>query len=270
MTARRTIALALLAVLALLAPPSWAALTISGVNQVLVIEKVDQRTRGPELRFSITATATGETGALAMAGTYRSRPRTSSNGFFGYTDISSATAPSSYGFGAPQCGACDVQTIDERTFSVNVQAPQNIDNRLDWWFVASHGTDLKVTIDTPGWRLRTLPKTSFRYVTSDTAGLGVRSGGYRVERFSGATLRGGENGSMVSGVAPCDSAGIGSLTLSGGRQPMTLDCPSTPVGAAIWTRFDVASRAASWKLSGEAAGLSSFRMRLAVIDFPAR
>lgn len=123
-------------------------------------------------------------------------------------------------------------------------------------YLAMEGTRIETSSISRGWRMHS---RSGGLARSTAGGTGARAFGASVEAQPEARLPGGRRGSIGIGVPPCDELGLGIVSLTGGRRPVTDTCPAYPLSAA-------AKGATQWVLSGTAAGLSSSRTRLLVID----
>lgn len=171
-------------------------------------------------------------------------------------------SPRVYGDLQPACPAACTNPVDNPVgygFGSNGHA---LDGTV---YVAT--TDMaktSVTVSTPGWRVRPW-RPSMRTVTSDRAGqVGVRALHTSVGTFSGAKTPGGRYGSIGWGHLPCEgSTGEGSAVFSGGRKrPWPLDCDGRLVA---WSNT---AGATTWRLAGEATGVSGAVNVLVVVDFP--
>lgn len=122
--------------------------------------------------------------------------------------------------------------------------------------LALEGTKVSASHVELGWKAHVRHSG---FTRSTAGGTGVRAFGAAVEAMPDASLRGGRSGSIAVAVPPCEDVGAGVVRLTGGRTTETAICPSYPVAAA-------AAGPTTWTTSGPAAGITTYRTRLIVID----
>jgi hypothetical protein len=102
------------------------------------------------------------------------------------------------------------------------------------------------------------------HVATTNAGVGSTAfrayvGALAVEQYSGSRLRGGPHLSIAMAQLPCDQAGQGSGTLSGGGSPIKMTCAASFAAAT-------ATRATTWDFNANLIGATVTNTRLVVID----
>lgn len=238
---------------ALAAPAPEAA---SG-TYVYVLDRVGSVAR---MEFEVAASATGNDSGLVILGTRSRAPRREPS-FLTYTPLSTDHVPRVYGTALP-C-PCVATPLDAGSIQFSFDVDLSEPDAPDRWYVAVRGDEPEIRRG-PGVGIRELPGTYFRLVSGNDVGTGVQHQYQHYEDFRGASERGGRWGSFAWASLPCDSAGEGDMTLSGGRAPVRLGCPepAMPFGSQ-W-----ADRATTWRLEGRATGQTYIRHRLLVLDMP--
>lgn len=122
---------------------------------------------------------------------------------------------------------------------------------------------LRVRRWTGRWNVR---KTTLRFQTVRPAAgeTGLVTGMGTVERFTGATAKGGAHGSTVFAHVPCDA---GSWELRAGTTAVQ---GQTCAGDGSSDAVTSEQRSAAWTLSGDAVGRPGYPYRLIVLDHPRR
>ena len=127
-------------------------------------------------------------------------------------------------------------------------------------YLAVRGLNISMhNVKIVGWRERVMKGAGVLTTRNgdEGSGTGVNADGSYASVMSGGTAGGQAHGSVGLAVPPCDSVGVGSVTLAGGQQPQTATCPSGVLGA-------VATHSTMWKLTGPPVGVADNKIRLAV------
>lgn len=242
--------------LALGALPGVSSEAASG-TYVYVLERAGAVRR---LEFTVVASASGNDAGLVVLGTSSRAPRREP-AFLTYTPLAMDRVPQVYGTPLP-C-PCVATPLDGNTMQFSYDVELDGEHPVDRWFVAVRGDRPEIRRG-PGVGIRELPGSYFRLVNGNDVATGVQYQNQHWEDFRGASERGGRWGSFAWASLPCDAAGEGDMTLSGGRAPVALGCPepAMPFGSQ-W-----ADRATTWRLEGRAVGQTYIRHRLLVLDMP--
>lgn len=98
-----------------------------------------------------------------------------------------------------------------------------------------------------------------RITSAHSSGAGIAVLNYQAGAETGASARGGDNGSLAIAVPPCEIAGAGVIQLHGPAGTVTGTCLTGPVAAMATTRAD-------WTVTGATAGLTQNFTRLFTFD----
>jgi hypothetical protein len=123
--------------------------------------------------------------------------------------------------------------------------------------------DATLTITTPGWAVRRWEPGWHDLTTANAAGSSTVTVDHEsAGTYHGGQLSGGRYGSIASAFLPCDFYGEGNATMTGGGRVQRMSCASSSVA------LDASPTRTTWRVTGEATGVSSATGVLIVVDFP--
>lgn len=195
-----------------------------------------------------------------------------SDGVGGFFGIAGTLVPAAYGLptkppGCPDTPGCRYPVPIDGSIRFTVKPTPT--SRLYLVSTSAH-TNLRVELDTKGWKVKDIPNPGVRRIfAQDAQSTGGGLASSHVEHFTSASAPGGRYGSEVFATVPCDYGGTGSawLTARGLDEPRHLRCgrPFTV------DNYDYAYSPVQtvWQLKGDVTGIgSSGYDRLFVFDFP--
>lgn len=217
------------------------------------------------LDMTVVTTPTGPGTMTLITGVRLSGGRREARGTGAFYE---AGDPEPVVFGLPsgQLRPCDTATCyvssDVQELRISTEP-----TRDEYLVVTDNGT-ARVTLATPGWRVRALPSIAVRRLTaSEAGGSGVTTPNGGVEMFSGTVAAAGKYGSVAWAFLPCDVAGTGSARFDAVPvgQSAALSCDGS--GGPSHARLS-APGAAQWQVTGVASGVTERATRLVVVDLP--
>ena len=174
--------------------------------------------------------------------------------------------PVVFGLPSGQLRPCDTATCYA---SSDVQELRiTTDPTRDEYLVVTDNGTARVTVATPGWRVRPVPSiVVHRLTAAEAGGSGVTTPNGGVETFSGTHAAAGRYGSVAWAFLPCDVAGTGSgqFAASPVGQSAALSCNAS--GGTANARLS-APGATEWRVTGTASGITERATRLVVVDLP--
>lgn len=221
-------------------------------------------TSGPTSVFPLVSAAYNES-RVVLAGAFihrRGRVNTILPGASIFSD-EGRTVPQAYAQGqSVRCSMQECSTFPARGFNMlgllyeddGADAP----NSANVLLLMAYGVEPEIEADEKGWVLREVRRRVSTVWASDGGdAMGVHSQHAGGELFLSATLPGGSRGSIALGQLPCTSVGgvstgVGSATLTGGPQPVTMSCPTQNSGLG-----QAAQRAVTWRLTGPVVGTTA-------------
>lgn len=160
----------------------------------------------------------------------------------------------------PCVAACESPVGFQRT----VYVTSNDRSLSSTVYIAAYDVkDPKLTITSPGWTVRKWEPGWHELTTANAAGSSTVTADHEsAGTYHGGQLGGGRYGSIASAFLPCDLYGEGTATMTGGDRIHHMSCPSSSVA------LDAAPARTTWRVTGEATGVSSATGVLIVVDFP--
>jgi hypothetical protein len=249
-----------------------AALAAAGVVPVAhadsraigwVLTRVDKTARAVE--GTVVASAVSNESAVLMFATtgagaerrldYRFGTTTAEWGGDGWAEVNDSRAPS-----VTCAAACESPVGFQRTLYVS---SNNRALSSTIYIAAFDVGDSAVRITSPGWSVRRWHPSWQELTTSNAKGSSTVTFDHEsAGTFRGGQLTGGRYGSIASALLPCDFYGDGSATLTGGVRARRMSCASST------TALDASPVRTTWRVTGEATGVSAATGALIVVDFP--